>query len=241
MGWWKAQVNLQDIDQLPRDRYVNVFNLWHSSSPEPTLLELGNSAKAFGDFYNGMSNFISGAVDRVTSDVRFYDMSLPKETPPVRQQGLFQQSVGGSNPSTVAPLPTEVACCLTLVAVPLSSSTITKILRGRLYIGPLTQDTVTTTEHATEHHSRVTQDFRDSLVTHAIALQAQLQAQGFEWVIHSPRRGYVLPIDSFKVDDSWDIQRRRGDQPTANSVGVPTDPGAILPVGIGVPVVQGVP
>lgn len=44
-----------------------------------------------------------------------------------------------------------------------------------------------------------------------------------DWVVHSPTRGTDTSVSKWYVDDEWDVQRRRGDRPTARTAGTASE------------------
>lgn len=226
--WIKAQVSLQDISGLPRDRYVNVFNLYHPSPDALTPIQQANVITALGHFYRTMGAYLHPAIDPATSEVALYDMSLPKGSPPIKTGPLQVTGAGATFVGT--PMPTELAACLTLSGQPFSTELNTKILRGRIYIGPLNTSAVQALTTGAKH-SRVADEFAESVVTAGIGLATALAAENMVWCVYSPTRGYLLPVSKLSVDDAWDIQRRRGDEPTTSTFSAGSDITPLSPAG----------
>lgn len=232
-GYFRVQVALQDRSLMAEDQYVSTFHLWHSAIGPPTLLQVGEAAACIEAFYFSLKGFLSNAVDGAHSTIKAYDMEQPKDTPPFYSHVMDLIASSDFPGNGKAPLPTELCTVLTLRHNPEGVFTVAKPLFGRVYIGPLNTTTGETPDG--DHHSRPSLAWRQTLISAAGTLWTALSASGWTWVVHSRTRGLLAPVRVFRVDNSWDIQRRRGDKPTAATSGPATpDPDMALG-GVAVP------
>lgn len=217
MATYKVLHSIQDVDELSKDRYVNVFHFGNSGNPTTTDLEaLGDIVR---DFYNvahpttPICQYYSSQVGAQTATIKTYlvDTALT-HVPLTTQTYTFNAETSG-----VDNFPAEVALVLSLKSnVP--SVVSPKRRRGRLYFGPLNTSTGSGTSG--QDPSRPNAAFRNVLLTSASYLRTAALAAGFSWVVHSPTQADALDVSqSFvitdvSVDDAWDTQRRRGIGPT---------------------------
>lgn len=80
--------------------------------------------------------------------------------------------------------------------------------RGRIYIGPMA---TTAVDYDTAARPNVKETVRSTIASAAINLR---DAAGHAWCVWSRSKSTLEPIVAGWVDDAWDVQRRRGQDPT---------------------------
>lgn len=199
---------------LPEDRFINVFH-FH----DPTNLPYDGAAEVcrqrVSDFYlyaganDPLGLYLSPYIDR-TFQINSYNMLLDAgEREPTTE--TFELPTGGDEG-----LPEEVAIVLTLNGAP----PITKRRRGRIYIGPLANQSTTVDWADTATPCRVELSGASNIGSCILDKASVLadNAAATPWCIRSqvPTENYV-PIVSGYVDDAFDTQRRRGPDPTTRN------------------------
>jgi hypothetical protein len=189
---------------------------WTFSSPTPNVLT------ALQAFYNAthvtwataVNAYLSPSISRAANGCVFhvYDMSGPLSGlgpmgPPI-QTSTWQLGGGGG-----LPLPSELAVVLSYHASDTSipeHGTGTRPrsrYRGRIYVGPLQQSALA--QDSTTHRATVTTAVRETLTASAVSLLAAEPT----WSVWSRKDKVLRPVVGGWVDDAWDIQRRRGEDP----------------------------
>lgn len=212
-GIIRAQATFQGATNLPEDRFVGTFHAeWFGQytdyasgalawavSVENFYLVAGSNGRSIA---NLMSPFISGMT------VTTYDMDQPEgEREPTTIESSWVDS------GTTNTLPEEVAVCLTLHGAP----PITPRRRGRLYLGPLVNDTDVRSNADNTEPMRVNIGGGQSIgATIAAAASTLRDVADLTWAIRSitPVENYV-PIVGGWIDNAFDTQRRRGPDPSA--------------------------
>lgn len=203
-GILAAQVRLLRNDFLPVNTVVNTFHFAYDGV-DPAPAELTSIQTVLEQFYNVaaapstmtvasmLSNIIYTGGHRIT----IYDLTDPLPRSPVYDEAF---TLG---PHTGAPLPAEVALCLSYRGV-LESGVPAARRRGRIYIGPLTTGVVTAVSGSPD--ARPT-----SAVLAALAdAGARLITAAGNWGVWSPTALAFAEAVEVSVDDAWDTQRRRG-------------------------------
>jgi len=153
---------------------------------------------AVHDFYNGIAADLGKQVGFI--DIKTYDLG---ETPPRTPQTL----TGLSTASSGASLPSEVAACMSYYSgvVPRPRK------RGRIFLGPLKTSVVDTTPAV----PRVATAFATNVIS---TIGTTLAATTIvTWGLLSPTDGAIYAIDAGYIDNAFDIQRRRGEDPSAKT------------------------
>lgn len=208
---FRAQVAIQDSNTLSRDRFVN--NLYFTQIDSASVLDPFTISTAIKDFYSvsaGIGAYLSPTFAATLSTIKFYDMNEPLESPPVAQYVLPMGA------GTGAPLPSEVACCLTFHGIPQDGLTPRQSWRGRIYIGPLSTNAMDT---GIGGESRPKGAFALALTQAGKMVHDECVVGNSQWVIASKARQKLYPVSIFSVDNAWDTQRRRGVSPTTSTVG----------------------
>jgi hypothetical protein len=169
------------------------------TTPGPTTeAALTEALAAVKAFYNAIASHIGKQV----FEFRFkaYDMGeAPPRTP---LEGSELDTV-----SSAASLPSEVACCLSYFNGPVARPR----KRGRVFIGPLR----TTVLDQTLTYPTVGSSTRSAITGAAVSELTGLSL--ITWGLLSQRDGVIWAVEHGFVDDAFDIQRRRGEDPTSST------------------------
>ncbi len=208
----RAQVVLQRDSLLPRDNIINTFHFDTGAIGAPAGADYDAITTALANFYNGntgaggtlgvyLSSLLnSGQVHRIQQ----YDMSQPIPRP------LARDTTFSITTSNAAPAPTEVALCLSYRA-PIVAGLDPRNRRGRIYLGPLGTNAISTTVGVGEDVAPAA-----ALIGNlADAGKRLMDAGGPEWVIYSPTNNTSEVITHCWVDNAFDTQRRRGGRPSS--------------------------
>lgn len=189
----------------PSDVFVNV---WYLDSP--TLNDLSALADAatprFKDFYQALMSYFTDFVQ--SYEIRYYNMAdLPPRVPEIRDPLISP----GHDPAQ-GNLPEELCIVGTYHGTP----PITRRRRGRLYIGPLcTTALAAVPDQPTRISTNAITAVRDRMNAFAA------DVRGGYWVVYSPtaseQEGLQVktPVAGGWVDDAFDVQRRRGPDPSS--------------------------
>lgn len=210
-------VTLPAASGVGRDAVVTDFTF---SSATPNVLT------ALAAFYNtthptwatAVSGYLSPTLSRATGAGVFhvYDLSVPLTSggpagPPI-QTATWTLGGGGGTP-----LPSELAVVLSYHAADTSipehapGARPRSRYRGRCYIGPLT--TTALNQDATSHRPTVLQAVRETITASAVALLAAEPT----WSVWSRKDKMQRTVVGGWVDDAWDVQRRRGEDPVVRT------------------------
>lgn len=217
---YRVQASLQDVSNLARDQYVNTFHIWNASESDVVDPSFSAWATAITDFYVSIKGYLSLGVSGTLGTVKVYALHDPLESPPRFVQAMNITGSGDAPGAGKVPYPNEVAGCLTYHAKLQGGIVQRQSTRGRIYIGPLNNTAGETI--MPEAHGRPTASFRTLISGSAKALHAALVAQSGEWVVASKVQQACYPIINFRVDNSWDTIRSRGDRPTTFHEELPT-------------------
>lgn len=210
-GLFRAQVILHGKSGLNTDVYVNNFVFDNTAgtlinaTPADTA---GAITTALQNFYTEatanagrIASYLPSQVLQPDATVKVYDLGdAPPRLPYVNTFNLGAMSAA-------APLPQEVACCLSYYAgrsLPRQ--------RGRIYLGPLQSGVVVA--DSTTGHIKPADAFRTTV---AEAAERLFTANGMEveWQVLSQVDGMARRVTGGWVDDAFDTQRRRGSEPTS--------------------------
>lgn len=214
MTHFMAQVALQDASGLARDRYVNTFHLESTGFTEG---ELDGLVAAFHAFYtdsaseaHSIDHYLARHAIFSPAVIKIYDMANAIPRKPIR---IDTFALNENTDGSIA-LPAEVACCISFKG-PVASGQPVSRGRGRIYIGPL--NTKAPENEAPQLKARPNEDMRTEFVAHfAVLMQAIRDVTG-DWELRqfSAKTGVLHPITEIWCDDAWDIQRRRGAEPSS--------------------------
>jgi len=237
MGFYRAQAVFAAFTGIPADAVVNSF---HITTPTDDAALVEDVAELVRDFYvaekggqgDPVANYLGHAIADVGHQIKMYKLAVatgkttPQEGAPPVHIEVFDFVGRGAAANG---LPSEVAVCLSYKSdeeptVPMRQK------RGRIYIGPLKIAGVLSAD-ATRVERPNPLGVNANLIAGAVALRADLEALGCEWVIYSrpyegrdaiprvgkpdlpaipARDGSLYRIDHFWVDDAFDTVRRRG-------------------------------
>jgi len=213
VGQIYVQVRIPARTGINSDDAINTFVFTGVDEPEDQATV---AAGKLWSFYNELSvgqtirvrDFISGELNTAGTRAKIYDLSDPKPRVPI-----WDQSLGvGSQTSSAASFPSEVALCLSYQSEPVSGVAQAR-RRGRIYIGPLAAATGTATAQTPV---RPVAGHMTSLGAAAKALSSG--PVGTQWCVWSRKNSAFYPITHGYVDNAFDTQRRRGVDTTSKSL-----------------------
>lgn len=214
---YRVQVRLPAADGLNKDACVNV---WHfrqndiigGTTPADSANDMIDQLQNFYEAIRGVYPLTVSAPFKATA----FDMNDPEPRVPV----LLRDITLSSGPSG-EPLPDQVAICLSMFNN-VASGESPRRSRGRVYIGPVYQG-VATSEDAQAIVATAT---RTTIINAAhAAFKTGLTVNDPYLCVFSRKdlaTGSSLSdsfktVDIVRVDNRWDIQRRRAEGPTAVS------------------------
>lgn len=201
-----VQVVLPADSAIIADAIVNTFHFDTVAAQEED--DFDNIVSALESFYGELSLASTLAPEAV---VKIYDLGEPTPRVPWATDALTLGS-----PSSTAPLPSEVALCLSYHALITSGGNPAR-KRGRVFLGPwAAQDCESASASLYGRPKATTQQ---QLVDAAGALLAASNlTTAWSWVVYSPTDELARPVVAGWVDNAWDTQRRRGIDPTLRTV-----------------------
>lgn len=223
-----AEVVIPHVDGFTKDEVVNTFVFFGDAEP-PSTTNLSDAATAIEAFYNTIPsglNSIAGTLNDSRSRasnavvIKFYDIHAHLNGSPHGSPVGTATFTLGAQASGGGALPAEVAAVLTYRSPYFSDVEFSPGARprsrhrGRLYIGPLTASALTL--DSTTKRAYVTAGFRTTMKDAASAL-ATLGGTAI-WGQWSRKAALVRIVTDGWVDDAFDIQRRRGEDPITRTV-----------------------
>lgn len=192
-----AQTHSSSTDEEVISANSWVFGMFPAGPTTETAMTA--AATAVKAFYNDIAADLSKHVGFIS--FKAYDLGEAPPRTPLEIGGLTAIS-------SAASLPSEVASCLSYWngTVPRPSK------RGRLFIGPLKTSVVDNTPNVPRVSSAHRTTVTSACVTHFSGMS------GLKWGLLSQRLGVIWTIESVYVDDAFDIQRRRGEDPTTKTI-----------------------
>ena len=217
---WRCQVSIPLDSAIPEDAIVNT---WHFDDDDDPVAAPEDTAEWIFDLMRDFYTAVDGAVFPSTvsnvATMKLYDMAIPA----VDRELLYSSTITLS-PSADAPLPNEVALCLSMKAAD-SPGVNPARRRGRIYLGPVKN----TALEVIDSQARPTSAVRTAVAGAAAGLQAGFEHPAspglrLRWSIYSPTTDIAGTVgESFNdvlsgwVDNSFDTQRRRGCAPTSRT------------------------
>lgn len=202
---YRYQVVFRGQSGLPEDVFINNFVFRNDGLPNASIMAdtVETMLRAFYEGETAQALSISRylAWSGIAGvELRQYDLGQsPPRLPTVRSNLLtVPTSQQGS------PLPREVSACLSYESEKRGPRG-----RGRIYLGPLTTQTV----DEENGYTRVKDSFRDTIADRALDLIDS--TENATWVLLSPTDGDTTRIVGGYVDDAFDTQRSRGKAPAA--------------------------
>lgn len=181
------------LDHTPQQRAADVVrNFFTVAAPA-----LPNLTPAPGNLLSLMSGIVNGWQQKV------YDLGRP---PGGRVPQVFDRTAELVGLSTGQALPPELSVVLSL-----QTNVIGRRGKGRLFLGPFSTNALAAAADQLP------------IVNAALKNRILAQAQGLlinnngdvGWAVWSPTRQKMADVIGGTVDNAWDIQRRRGNKPTA--------------------------
>lgn len=207
-----------------------VQNVWHYNAPSaaPTSTDLGNWANNFKAFIDALGQYWSPCLSNATNAIKVQYWMLPAEKGPlgVPRGELF---LTPAPLPAVSGLPPEVSVVLTMKSFlshnipeqgpggtrPASSR------RNRVFLGPLA--TVVMAQDATTKEVGVLDTFRTNVTNHYDThMSIDQKNQNWAPVTFSAATWSTSQTAEVYVDNAFDTQRRRGNDPTAKTTKVLT-------------------
>lgn len=202
----RFQVTIPRESNNPEDTIVNT---WYFDVTGSFLDNLDLPLVGLQNFYNNLAVYI--ASDITTSDMRakVYDMTQSEPRVPA-----YQGAVGSMNASSGgAPLPEELAMCLSFKGL-FTSGQPNARRRGRIYVGALGNAVLPSSGEPRRPAAAFVTALAGAGQT---LLNASTAATEWTWVVYSPTGNTHIDVIGGWVDNSWDIQRRRGLDPTTRT------------------------
>jgi hypothetical protein len=206
-GVIRTMVVMQNANELPTDRYITT---WAFKAAGAVNLPVHGAAilTAMTAFFNSVAAgaavavgaFIGPQASRVALSTRVVSYDLGTAPP----RSPFDTGFTLIAPQSSAPIPAEVACCLSLKSAHNGPRG-----RGRVYIGPFNQSAVGTPEAG---DARPEGSMTTAVRMAALALtgSAVLVDAGLQWVIVSHSDATTYAVNGGYVDNAWDTHRSRG-------------------------------
>lgn len=222
-----AVVKLAKKSGIPADAVQNTFTFTTPSTPAIGT-ELDAISSAVQAFYNTSHTF-GGTTGNVAgllafnvspaagaSTISFYDITThldgSRHGSPLRVDTWTLSAVGADS------LPDELACVLSVhsdltIYTEFGIGTRPRARhRGRLFIGPLAQSSLTA--DAVTFEEILAGATRNRIAGAAVALRDDASTV---WAIWSRKNADVNPVTGGWVDNAFDVQRRRGNKPSLRS------------------------
>lgn len=201
-----VQITLPSTTGLAKDAVVNswwVLGGAKGDGPANALLV------AFQGFYSTVGPWINGSVSRA----QLTNFKVTSETDPKPRLPWAEADAISLPAPNGAQLPREVAICTSFRGEYLSG-TVNARRRGRVYIGPLTDDSMTA--QATPGET-----FKSAIVTATRELAEELQEYAggaYALGVYSRVNDGISQVVAGWVDNEFDTQRRRGLAATSRNV-----------------------
>lgn len=220
-----STVTFEHVDGLPRDRVVNTFSF--VSEVDLAEMDLDDISSAIEDFYNledatvdlAIGKHMSPAISRIALPVvRHYFMDGHLNGTPAGSPHRIDTWSANLAAASATALPAEVACVLSfhseynLSAEFAPGSRPRARKRGRLYIGPLNQSTLTTSSLRAVPAPAFTTRLADA------GVRLRDRDDVAKWAVWSRTAGTMFPVTGLWVDDEFDTQRRRGERALTRTV-----------------------
>lgn len=218
MAYIRLQASFPRDSSIPSDTAQNV---WHFLSDDETSAEdTATIARVkLETFYTAIEGYLSPTLEGTVNYVA-YDLATPAPRVPI------ELSDGAIEPG-VAAVPSEVAVVLSYNAAPAPGIAVAR-RRGRIYIGPLS----TAAGEVIDGVPRPSETFREAIGNAAATLAATSEPDGTKWAVFSRTQAGPEPWTTGEllfafagvvggyVDNAYDTQRRRGEDPTERSAWV---------------------
>lgn len=198
-----AQVTVAPNSGVSKDTVANTFHFTTEGTAvaRDHTTDIRDAIKAF---YNAsvapkISTYLSDQYAWTNARIRLYDLADGEPRAPYYD---VHDTLG--DPGSVTSLPSQVSCCLSYQGTP-TSGLVQARRRGRLYIGPLNTNVVSSGDL-----TRPSGNFVTALLAAAAGLWASGGDTTWRWVVYSRQgTGQTTRPTQAWVDDRFDVQRRR--------------------------------
>mgnify|MGYP000935256778 CR=1 FL=1 len=206
-----AQVELVTESNIPADNIINTFAFTWVPSGTPANSDFLALAGYLSGFYQAWTTYRSRTVPSAGNhQVKFYRLTDPSPRVPVATHPISP----GAGSSSADRLPVEVSCCLSIRANYESGSHPAR-RRGRVFLGPLTQNAST---HGADGYPRPSPTFREVLADAADGLLTATLAGDWSWSVWSRADDELFSVVGGWIEDEWDTQRRRSPSPSTRTI-----------------------
>lgn len=201
----RTQAILEKVSGMPEDRVVNTFfNV--SALGAPT--DITNIQDNIADFYAAIDGVVFTSATLAGSyTLKSYNMDDAPPRAPIATSARSLTMTAGTG------LPGEVAICLSYRQLPVSGGVAARD-RGRIFIGPLATAVVGS---LVQGDVRPTDAALVALRNAGKAFALACIADGVPWHVWSPTANQSSVIEEVSTDNAFDIQRRRGSDPTVRT------------------------
>lgn len=230
MAQLRALVTIPMASALPADAVVNT---WYFGVPDgdetEAYIEAGPEV-ALKAFYAAIDEYYANNTNTAGATVTWYNMADPPERVPIVENNLGMTQKGSS---TQGNLPSELAVVMSFHGA-YTSGTNRQRQRGRVYIGPIHAGVgagASGTDYSRPGGAMVTA-IRNA--GNALMGAADASSPPWTWIVRSanardnsdPDIPYLerpllattgYPVVGGWVDDAWDVQRRRGVDPSSRN------------------------
>lgn len=220
MSTFRVQHVFQHVNGLSKDQYVNT---WYFNRIVVGTVDYTPLASAVKGFYHTaipsggltVAGYLGGLSDGPNARVKIYNLDDPS-SPGVPRQPVYEEQYNPtSHGASTGNMPEECAVCLSYEAAPASGVPIAR-RRGRVYIGPLTNNANSST--GSNDQPTVSVTFQQVLTQSAKQMAEVALTDSWQWCLHSPTSALDPPIVRCWVDNAFDTQRRRGIKPSSRTI-----------------------
>lgn len=222
---YKAVVKLNAVSGIPADAVENTFTFVTTDNLPANRIAIRGLLDTFytqipATGVKAVGGWLGGSLDRVAlPSVTIYDVTAHLSGSAAGAPVSVLPFLHTLPAATGAALPAEVAACLSFhgdygLTSEFGSHTRPRArLRGRIYLGPLLQSTLTV-DAVTNRVKLSTSAMIADTIKAATALKASVDPV---WVVWSRTGASQVPVTGGWMDDAYDTQRRRGEAPIARS------------------------
>jgi hypothetical protein len=196
---------------LPEDRYVTTWAFRTADGLPPNAGLLDSAADAVEGFYTGVTapqtaaitTFLSRYIDGSKVEARVYRLGdlPPREVTVVPKPLTLSSSSQG---------PSEVSLCASFY----SQRNLPR-RRGRVYVGPLAMTSTVVDQGDGTQPTRPALSLRNALLGSMQRLRTNSEFLGIPWSVLSQVDAEMKVVTAGWVDNAFDTQRRRGEEPTS--------------------------
>lgn len=201
MAHLKVMHILNMTSGIPQDVAVNTFHFDCLLLPDP-VTDIFDVLEAC---YDNFRSQFPATVAQNGHQMKAYNMGDPEPRAPIAEYTYnFTSAPEG------VPTASELAICLSFQGDRVSGET-QRRRRGRVYLGPTERDSSTTAGRPNSDLVNATAAFGLYL------LEASNLNAEYTWAVYSTVNDDLVPVTNGWVDNAYDVQRRRGLQPTSRT------------------------